>query len=132
MVPRKNNFQRPPRAFFRMLRFVNDHILGFRRVRMSFMLRVPRCALRVSCCELRGDNQTNPKSAIPNPKSKTSVLCLLSVCCIRQVQEHLLEGGIGYIGLSLEFGGGSAGDQMPFVDNTDTLTDILGNGQCMG
>ena len=65
------------------------------------------------------------------PHSAFRLLCPLSVSCIRQVEEHLLEGGIGYIGLSLEFGGGSAGDQMPFVDNTDTLTDILGHCQCM-
>jgi len=35
------------------------------------MLRVASCVFRVTSCELRGEIQTNPKSAIQNPKSKS-------------------------------------------------------------
>jgi hypothetical protein len=65
-------------------------------------------------------------SKIPNTE-----FCPLSVGIGRQVNEHPLKVGIGYIGLALEIGGGSAGDQMAFVDNPDTLTDILGDCQCV-
>ncbi len=83
-------------------------------------------------------NQTFSKFHFRIPHSQFRIqeplfsdFCHLLVCIGCQIDKHLFKVGIGYIGRSLKIGGSAAGDQLPLVDDTDTLTDILGHCQCM-
>jgi hypothetical protein len=82
------------------------HVTGSALWVTSLALGVASCGMIIRT--IRNPGPTHSEFHIPNSEFKT--LCPLSVGIGRQVNEHPLKVGIGYIGLAPEFGGGSAGD----------------------
>ena len=132
MAPKSNNFNSQLRLFGRTLRWVSGQMRGFKRVNISFMLRVSCCALSVTSFELRTFIALCAVHNVFYLQILNSEICPLSVCIRRQVKKHPFERCVRYISLALKIGRGAAGNQLPFVDDTDTLTDVLGHCQGVG